>query len=267
MVRIQPGDLLRPYVESLWVSAGSAARTSREHSLPGGTMHLAIRLDAPLRLHAEAGDAAGQVVSRAVVAGCRARYSIKDTSVPTRSVGAVLRPGAARALLGCSAIELEGRHVPLELIWGAGADRLLERLLDESDPARQLERFAAALRSQLRPVGCLHPQVAGALQALGRGGSVADAVATSGCSHRHFIARFGEAVGLSPKRYARVRRFQRALQRLARGDALAEIALATGYSDQAHFTREFRELSGVTPRVYRSVRPASAQHLPVADPG
>ncbi|QDH70753.1 helix-turn-helix domain-containing protein [Marilutibacter alkalisoli] len=263
MARACPDAALQPYVETLWVSAGEAARAPREHSLPSGAMHLAIRLDAPLRLYAGSADTVGHEVSQAVIGGVRMGHCIKDTSTPGRSVGAVLRPGAARALFGCSAAELAGRHLPLDQVWGSEAGLLLERLQAEADPSRQLDLFAAALRARLRPVGALHPQIAQALHDLARAGSVADAVAASGHSHRHFIARFREATGLPPKAYARLRRFRRALRMLARGGALAEVAFAAGYSDQAHFSREFRELSGVTPRAYRAARPDAAHHLPV----
>jgi AraC-like DNA-binding protein len=226
-------------------------------------MHLAIRLDAPLRLYVDAADVVGREVSQAVVGGSRTGFCIKDTSTPTRSVGAVLRPGAARVLFGCSAGELAGRHVPLELLWGAEARSLLERLQVEDDPAGRLALFASALRTRLRPTA-LHPQVAQALHDLAHEHTVADAVAASGCSHRHFIARFRDATGLTPKGYARVRRFQRALRMLARDVVLADVALAAGYSDQAHFNREFREMTGVTPRVWRVTRPDNASHLPIA---
>ncbi len=82
-------------------------------------------------------------------------------------------------------------------------------------------------------------------------------------SHRHFIARFSEAVGLSPKRYARLVRFGRVLLRLERQKetGLAEIAQDAGYADQAHFNRDFRRFSGISPGEYRKAG-ASGRHVP-----
>jgi AraC-like DNA-binding protein len=90
---------------------------------------------------------------------------------------------------------------------------------------------------------------------------VAAAGRASGRSHRSFVELFRRAVGLTPKRYCRVRRFQRALA-LPRG-SLGALALAAGYSDQAHFTREFRALAGLTPGEYRRRAPERAHHVPV----
>jgi AraC-like DNA-binding protein len=73
-------------------------------------------------------------------------------------------------------------------------------------------------------------------------------VAASGHEARRFRALFSGRTGLSPKRFARVARFQRAM-RLSGSSAmpLAELAVASGYCDQAHFTRECHALGGQTP--------------------
>jgi AraC-like DNA-binding protein len=72
-----------------------------------------------------------------------------------------------------------------------------------------------------------------------------------GVSERHRRRVFREAVGVSPKAFARLRRFQRAV-RAAREDGAASwasIAAGAGYYDQAHLITEFRAIAGVTPRV------------------
>ena len=71
-----------------------------------------------------------------------------------------------------------------------------------------------------------------------------------GVSERHLRRVFVETVGLSPKTFARLARFHRAL-RAAREDARAgwaTIAAAAGYYDQAHLIGDFRAIAGVTPR-------------------
>jgi AraC-like DNA-binding protein len=262
---------LHPYVACVWAGACHApAPGGREHALPTGRMHLALRVDgAAVRLFADADDRVGEVVGDAVVAGARAGYYIKDRSTPARSVGVQLRPGAALALFGVSAAELHGRHVPLDALWGAEAARLRERLHAARDPQAQLETLQSALRARLRPLRALHPAVAQALARIeagadGDGPAIRALVATSGTSHRHFIACFRDATGLSPKRYARVRRFRRLLRAYAAAPARpwAELALAAGYSDQSHCIRDFREFAGVTPQAWRRAAGARPWHLP-----
>jgi hypothetical protein len=104
-----PRPTLRPFIQSVWAidEAGVIRpdRPVREHVVPTGAMHLVFRLsNDALRLYDNDEDGEGRVVSTAVVGGARARFYIRDISTPLCSVGAQLRPGAARLLLPRRAI-------------------------------------------------------------------------------------------------------------------------------------------------------------------
>jgi AraC-like DNA-binding protein len=236
-------------------------------------MHLAIRLtDDPLRLFDNAGDQSGRLVSEAVVGGARDSFYIRDVSRPLCSVGAVLRPGAARALFGVHADELAGRHTPLDDLWGRTVASMRDQLAEIRSLDARLDAFEALLASRLPRVRGLHPAVAQALEqlmdvpAVGSSLAVREVVRHSGYSHRTFISLFHRAVGLTPKVYCRVLRFQRALRRVSAGTATwLDVALAAGYSDQAHFNREFRTFVGVTPTEYRQGAPRFPNHVTVDD--
>ena len=73
----------------------------------------------------------------------------------------------------------------------------------------------------------------------------------AGLSLFHFAHAFRRQVGCSPFLYAEALRIDRAKRRLRHGDALVEIALDLGYTDQSHFTRKFKKHEGVTPGEYR----------------
>ena len=269
---------LRPFVDCLWAAApqGRTAERAgaREHALPTGAMHLVFRLSGPpVKLFDGAHDALGRTYGFAVVGGARERFHVRDVSVATRSVGAMLRPGAARLLLGAPEDALAGRHTPLDALWGVSAmNEALERLHAEDAPARQLDllealltrRAAAALRDGRQR---LHPAVAAALGPLAQadGAPVAALVAASGYSHRAFIALFRGMTGLTPKGYARLMRFDRVLA-LASADPVrgwADIAQAAGYSDQSHLGREFTALAGLPPQAWRrAASPAAPRHVP-----
>ena len=84
-----------------------------------------------------------------------------------------------------------------------------------------------------------------------RGLVTVDALARRvGLTARHLERRFNHVVGISPKRLARITRFQRALRLLDARDSPqrgAHTAAACGYADQAHFIRDFRALAGCSP--------------------
>jgi AraC-like DNA-binding protein len=267
MLTIAPRANLSAFIKRLWVSnsVGQSAGT-REHVLPTGQMHLVFRLSGPpLRVFQDAGDRLGATFAGPVLGGARAGFYVKEVGAPVLSVGVQLLPGAAQALFGVSAAELAGRHTPLSDLLGGHADSMLQQLCEQSDPARQLVRLESLLAARLPRVHGLHPGVAEILGKFEHAARVEDMVRESRYSHRGFIALFRQATGLSPKRYARLMRFQQLIAALrgAPAESLSELALAAGYSDQAHMNREFREFAGVTPLQYRSLAPGAAHHVAV----
>ncbi|WP_076998411.1 AraC family transcriptional regulator [Variovorax sp. KK3] len=265
-----PCPRLRPFVRSVWVSvpdaAGRATRSPREHVLPTGDMHLVLRLSGPpLRLFTSPADTAGHTVGHAIVGGARSVFYARDVSVPTRSVGAQLRPGAALALLGLPADALAGQHTPLDALWGdAAVQGALQRVHDAIGPKAQLSVFETLLAERLAPQPrAMHPAVAQALAGLGGGLPVRALVEASGYSHRRFITLFREATGLAPKEWQRVRRLQRLMSdEPARPERRwVALALEAGYSDQSHFNRDFLEIAGMTPQAYRRAAPDAPNHV------
>jgi AraC-like DNA-binding protein len=260
---------LRPFVRVLWAGFTplACARPGREHVLPTGHMHLALRWGGPpLRVFSGAHDPVGHSPGNAVVGGARCGYYAKEAGAPGWSVGAQLEPGAAGALLRTSAADLAEHHTPLADVCGPGTvSELMERLQTQGDPEACLHVLETWLLARMvRTVRGLHPAIAAALASLHAGAPVQQAVQASGLSHRHLIAQFRDATGLAPKQHARVLRLQAALAGLqAPGVPAAGIAADAGFSDQAHFTREFHTLTGVTPTAWLRAAPAQRNHVRV----
>jgi len=271
-LRRAPAAPLRALVGTLWAhdpAGGGAPRPgAREHVLPTGTAHIVFRLSGPaLRIFDGAADRRGHALGHAVVGGARSAYHVRDVSEPAASVGAMLRPGAARVLLGVPEAALAQHHTPLDLLLGHGeVDALLARLHAARGGHARLALFEQwlARRARGRPPA-LHPALAGLLPRLvDPGARVAGLVRTSGLSHRHFIAQVREATGLPPRSLLRLGRFGRALE-LATDPSRgwAEIAAAAGYADQSHLVHAFGEMAGLTPAAWRrSADPATPRHVP-----
>lgn len=262
-----PSPALRPFVSLIWASDGAeacATVTERELVLPSGAMHLVVRIDeAPVRAWSGAEAIA---IPSAVIGGIRhAAYQKEARS--TASVGVMLRTGAAAALLRAPGALFAQRHTSLGALWPtADIDALRDRLAAASGLAARLTTFEAELERRLTGAPVLDPFITHAARWLERGVAIAEIVREAGCSHRHFTSRFHEAVGVAPKTYQRLARFNRALDHLhARPTtALADIAATHDYADQAHLTREFRDFAGITPDRFRRLAPANARHVPIA---
>lgn len=264
-----PRPALRPFIKTLWVSVPEGATPGvREHVLPTGDMHLALRLSGPpLRVYRDASDMQGHTTSHAVVGGPRSTFYIREAGGAVHSLGVLLQPGVSQALFGASVGDLAGRHTPLADLWGHNAGLAIDQLQSTASPHAQLDCMEDLLARRLPRVQGMHPAVAQALHSLQQGETVHAAVLRSGYSHRRLIALFQGSTGLTPKVYARLLRFQ-ALLRCQRQTAMpwAEQASLAGYSDQAHMTRDFRNMAGLTPNAWRRAAPAHAHHVPVSAP-
>ena len=258
-----PHPILRPFVELIWASTPGGPVSQRERMLPAVSAHLVIRLGGkPLRLFTSDTDMLGDTVSDAVIGGVRDAAYLKDSSDPAPTVGAVFRPGAAGAFLGAPTDSFADRHTPLDAFWGGAVETLRDALSATGDLDQRLTILEHALLQRLPRIRGVDPAIVQAAVLLQRR-PVGKVAAALDWSHRHFIARFSAAVGLSPKRYARLARFGRVLLRLEREQdtGLAEIAQEAGYADQAHFNRDFRTFSGISPGAYRRIGGAG-RHVP-----
>ena len=75
---------------------------------------------------------------------------------------------------------------------------------------------------------------------------------TLGISSRYFRTVFAETMGLSPKRFMKIRRFECAMRLMEHGsgNSLTQIGNECGYFDQSHMIEDFHDLIGSAPGEY-----------------
>lgn len=244
-----PSPRLAPFVEHLWYYE-RVASVSTEAVLPTARMQLIVGLS----------EAPGAALAP-LVTGVATRPVVIDTAPMRRIVGAVFRPGGAGAFLEAPCDELRDQDVELELLWGSSARDVRERLATQPSPAATLDTLDLVLRERLS-MATLPGLVEASVHLLERGEAVGDIVDTTGASRSRLVRTFRRFVGTTPKRYASLARFQRAVRILSRGaQDHAELALALGYFDQAHFAHEFRRFAGRSPTAYRPRDPDEPNHV------
>lgn len=268
LIRHRPGAPLNAAVDCIWWSSRSDDSRLSEHMLPDGRTHVIFALhDSPIRWAAPGRHDDFHAWTRGIVHGPQSSYYITGSKPKGRVIGVSFRAGMAGAVLGVPLYELQDRHVCIDDLWGRRATDLRERLAIAATPRAAIEILERDLIARLHRPLLLHPAVAQALRPalLTSEAPVAIRIAElqkrSGYSPRHFIELFRSNVGLAPKQYYRIRRFSSALARIARGTMpLADVAISSGYADQAHLSREFRELAGVSPSAYSPASVDSEYH-------
>jgi AraC-like DNA-binding protein len=185
-------------------------------------------------------------------------------------VGVQFHPGGAFPFLGLPPGETHNLHVPLEALWGALAKEIRERLLGAKSAAETFQILESVLLARARGGFDRHPAVAFALkefQGAPHAKAIGGVTEQIGLSARRFIDVFEREVGLTPKLFCRVRRFQKVLRLIRSGREIdwIEIALSCGYYDQAHFIHNFRAFSGINPSTYVASCTPHMNHVPILD--
>jgi AraC-like DNA-binding protein len=242
--------VLRNFVAALRVSTPPLTSIDL---LPDGTTTLVFRL-----LDAGRADL--------VVLGPQTRSLYKRPPRCLLAVGVVFRPGGAYPFFGVPMDELADRMVAARDLWGRRADALLEQLVAlgagvTPDRTRaRLEAIERALEGRMLGPDVFEPASAAvaraAVRKLSLGGATVEETASAlHTSPRNLRRAFVATVGVSPKQYARITRFQRVVSnvQVARG-SWSEVALASGYCDQPHLVREFRALAGLSPVAFMKRR-------------
>lgn len=238
--RTPDASALSRYVEGfdLWTPRAGESH-HKVDLLPDGSASLAVRI-------------AGDGACDANVRGPRTRAHYKVAPALPLIVRVVFKPGGAYPFFGVPMDILADAMIPLDRLWGDRSEAMREDLLAAHAHGRSVtavlsHHLVARMRTRpFEPSSALAARAAVGLLSRGESlDSVADAV---GLSERHLRRAFRATVGLGPKTFARIARFQRALALGRRHPGRwADVARRAGYFDQSHLTADFRELALAPP--------------------
>ncbi len=244
----------------------------KERILPVGMMDLTINLaDEAFQIETTQQDVRlQQRIYGPMVAGARSEYFVIDTTRPASLLSVWFKPGGALPFFGVTASELHNLHLPLETLWGIQASNLYCQLLEVSSLTERFHLLEKALLVRLQKSSERHRAVDYALKIFHtqpHTQKISQVTEQIALSPPRFIQLFREDVGMTPKLFCRIQRFQRALSLITSQPATdwAEIALLAGYYDQAHFINEFQSFSGITPTAYAPQDREHNTNLPVLD--
>ncbi len=264
-LQLTPGPRLRSWVQSLWYCRAPRVSQRRERVLPNGCMQIIVNLSRNFLTDCGEDGTATLRLPRAIVVGARARYSVVDTADMEELAGIVIQPGGFAGLFRERADLFFERSIGLDEVRDCAS--LAERLCDLPTPAGKLRTLEALLTGLLHQ-GARRSELADQAMHLFREKdlSVAECARSVGVSERRLSQVFREYVGIAPKMWCRIRRFQATVQALHEGVDVpwVDLALACGYYDQSHFANDFKAFSGVDPTTYSAHRGPWQNHVLLA---
>lgn len=266
-----PRPSLAPFVDILWLYEGYTPSHAKERRLPDGSMELVINLrEDIIRLYDPKHPDRFRSVCGCVISGTHTEYVVLDTASQSSMMGIHFKPGGAFPFFNFPATELRDETISLEMLWGSSANELRDQLREVQTPETRFRILEQSLLAHIARPLMRHPAVTFALEEFQNATqtkTVADVTGKIGLSPKRFISIFSQEVGLTPKLFCRIRRFQEALQRIKSGGQVewAEIALSCGYFDQAHFIHDFQAFSGLSPSTYFKHQGEHLNHVPLPD--
>lgn len=265
----KPSPPLSSLVHVLWCYEGYAQPQGKERLMPDGSVELVFNLDDDRIVTYEATPPfAARTFPGAVVCGPHSEAFVIDTT-DVHVIGVHFTHGGAHAFFEPPLSKLRNRDVALEDLWGADANRFREALAEAPTADAKLERLELLLRRRLVTARVEdHPlQYAVSRLSSARVPPVRAVVDEIGATPGRFIRQFEQRVGLTPKVFARVMRFQRLLRRVHRARRIdwTETALSCGYYDHSHCINEFRSLAGLTPCEYFALKTEHLNHVPLVE--
>lgn len=186
-----------------------------------------------------------------------------------RMIGVCFFPDALKSVFGLDASELTDTCTDLDPLAARLGYKLSERLLYTLTLPVQVSVLSAYLQGEIernsRHADALTQHALRLIWQSGGAITLKELQQAVNLSERSFERKFNQYVGISPKLFSRVCRFQNSLEQLKRNDfgKLSDIAYDNGYSDQSHFIRVFREFAGYAPYEFRKRSYHMADNFPM----
>lgn len=265
-----PAAPLSQSVRMLWYTRAPHVAHQRERVLPNGCVQIVINLARDFLLDCVEDSPQVHRMAPALIVGARSIYETVDCSDMADLAGVVFHPGGFACFASDPVDRFSNRSISLFDVWGQKARSLRDRLRDAPTAQDKLCLLEKLLLENLALNSGRDRVVRFALARFAQNPgmyTVRDIAAETGWSMRHFSQIFREQVGLTPKIWCRLQRFQQAVKQLHAGTEVrwSELALDCGYYDQAHFANEFRAFSGIDATSYSAGRTRWANHVPVAE--
>ncbi|MDX1479867.1 MAG: AraC family transcriptional regulator [Saprospiraceae bacterium] len=267
-----PGYPLRSYVHHLFYFEGFMPVHRVDRFLPDGNTEIIIDLtDEPKYIYDNDTLAEIQSCRNAWVSGMRTQPITIPSGQNHKMLIISFHKGRSFPFYPLPADELTDQVVDAELIYGSAILELRNRLTEEPDIDRRfvlVEQFLCQLAGDSLEQDTVTQCMQYAVQRLVHSpGEVMMQHLSEriGYSQKHFVSLFKKHVGITPKRYMRILRFQQAVTAI---EGLAQpewshLALDCGFYDQAHFANEFKRFSGFSPGEYLRRKSDTLNYIPI----
>ncbi len=240
---IAPIESLREYVRFFWVLEDFTIN-SEVHNfkiIPDGLPALIFQ-DKPSLFYGED----NIITPQLYIYGQFTKFTNQRVAEPFRIIGAYLEPTALKSIFKIDASEFNNQNISLNDI---ARESILEQLVNAYTVKDKIDILSNFLLLKLNTADRINTKAEFASKLLQNGATVKQVQLEMNLSERTLERMIKQHIGMSPKSFSRINRFQSSLKIIRNLDfkSLTEISYENDYFDQSHFIRDFRDLTGSKP--------------------
>lgn len=265
---------LNQFIEHLIYYEGFNPVHSMDRFLPDGNTEIIIDLltDNTQYIYDNESLNRIQACRYAWVSGVRTQPITIPSGKGSRMLIVAFKKGKAHPFYDFPMSELADLVVDADLVFGKKLHGLREQLLDTKSIYQKfllvesfLLRQAGDMLHANTPLNCVEYAIASIANQPNTLG-FQQMSSRIGYSQKHFIELFKKQVGVPPKQYLKIMRFQKAISEIENKQFVqwSSVAMESGFYDQAHFINDFKNFSGFTPNEYVKRKTELLNYIPVS---
>lgn len=254
---IEPIKILSKYIKNYFIveTDNSIDYLPKERVYPCGYATMVFHYGSPSKFQKK--NSSKYIEPNLVICGQQTNYYDLSLSGKTGMILIVFRPHGVKSFFNFPITELLNENLSLQDLINNEAIELEDKLLNSPNNKQRIAHLENFLTGRLI---CNNEfeRVEHAIKMIenSKGQIKARDIAHDVClGIKQFERIFSKYVGVNPKKFASIIRFQNVIQMNSKDKrSLSQIAVDNGYYDQSHFIHDFRSLTGLTPKAFFNTR-------------
>lgn len=244
----QPNNLLTPYIEAYWIACGFHEPEEFHRILPDGCVDIILSLNASAHF--------GLNPFCPNIIGTMTTFYNGSYASDVNLVGIRFRPAGFTAFCRVPIYEFTDRRIDLTLVESLFDQHFYANLPEKETTEEVIQHLDSYFMQKLNKLFIPEKQIVYAIQLIRQSNGLLslNEIANESClSLRHFERKFKTVVGISPKAFCKIMKFQYTCNylKINSDSNLYITAIDCGYYDKAHLIKDFKLLSGTPPSHFR----------------
>lgn len=247
---IEPSPMLIPFVKQYWFVSLDDIAKGYQRLLPFGYAGVTFHRTKHNNL------LDGNRLPVSYISGQSTQYSKLVFNGRIDFISVIFHPVGAMLFFDMAMSEITDRHIPVEDLKNRSMTELENRLTETEDNGKCIELIERFLiKSLCKNQDREDYRLAATINSIHNGVNDISSLTQTVClGYKQFKRKFYDQVGINPKDYIRIKRFQQAayIIQCNRTTTLEQLADNCNYYDKSHLIKDFKEFSGHTPGEYLS---------------